>query len=109
MSAAGLALQMLPPRVPRFWLAMEPVHEADCMRSGRSAAMSCAAADVGEGGAGADVDGVGLDADEAKLFEVLDGEQGFLREAACAEGDHELGASGDGGVLAGLGRELLQD
>ena len=39
MSAAGEALQMLPPRVARFWLAMEPVQEADWMRSGRSRAM----------------------------------------------------------------------
>jgi len=68
-----------------------------------------AAADVGEGGAGADVDGVVVDADEAELVEVVDGEEGFLREAACAEGDHELGAAGDGGVLAGVAIEHGED
>jgi len=40
VSAAGEALQMLPPRVPRFWLATEPVQEADWAMSGRSAAMA---------------------------------------------------------------------
>jgi hypothetical protein len=29
VSAAGEALQILPPSVARFWLAMVPVHEAD--------------------------------------------------------------------------------
>jgi len=55
------------------------------------------------------VDGIVVEADEAELAEVVDGEQGFLREAAYAEGDHEFGAAGDRGVLAGVGRELLQD
>jgi len=64
-----------------------------------------AAADVGEGGSGADVDGVVVKADEAELAEVVDGEKGFLREAACAEGDHELGAAGDGSV-ASFGKEV---
>ena len=40
VSAAGEALQMLPPSVARFWLAMVPVQEADSMSSGRSAAIS---------------------------------------------------------------------
>ena len=40
---------------------------------------------------------------------MVDGEEGFLRETACAEGDHDLGATGDGGMLAGLGGEEVQD
>ena len=105
MSAAGEALQILPPRVARFWLAMEPVQEADWMRSGSDSAIIFAAANVGEGGAGADMDGVGGDVDEAELGEVVDGEEGFLVEAAGGEGDHELGAAGDGGGLFGRGSD----
>ena len=40
MSAAGLALTMLPPMVPRFWLAMLPVQLAAWVRSGKSSAMT---------------------------------------------------------------------
>ena len=46
------------------------------------------AADVGEGGVGADGDGGGGGVDEAELGEVVDGEEGFLGEAAGGEGDH---------------------
>ena len=86
MSAAGEALTMLPPRVPRFWLAMEPVQLAAWVRSGKSLGDGGVVADVGEGGAGADGDGVGGDVDEAELVEVLDGEEvsGLRRPAPRA-------------------------
>ena len=88
---------MLPPRVPRFWLAMLPVQEAAWTRSGKSAARTAWLADVGVGGSGADGDGVGGGGDEAEFAEVVDGEETLLREMAGSEGDHEFGASGDGG------------
>jgi hypothetical protein len=62
------------------------------------------AADVSECGSGADGDFGGGVCDEAELAEVVDGEEGFLREAAGGEGDHELGAAGDGGE-GGVGGE----
>ena len=55
------------------------------------------------------MDGVVVEADEAELAEVVDGEEGFLREAAYAEGDHEFGAAGEEGVLAGVGGEGRED
>jgi len=55
------------------------------------------------------VDGVVVEADEAEFAEVMDGEEGFLREAAYAERDHEFGAAGQEGVLAGVRREGRED
>ena len=40
---------------------------------------------------------------------MVDGEEIFLGEAACSEGDHEFGAAGDGGVVAGVFGEGLED
>lgn len=61
-----------------------------------------AAANVGEGGGGAEGDLVGFVADEAEIGEVGDGEEGLGREAAGVEGDHEFGAAGEEGVLVGM-------
>ena len=65
------------------------------------------AADVGEGGSGADGDVVGGDGDEAEFAEVVDGDEVLLREMAGSEGDHEFGAAGDGGE-GGVGGEGFQ-
>ncbi len=108
MSAAGLALTMLPPMVARFWLAMLPVQLAAWMRRGKSFGDGGVVADVGEGGTGADGDGVGGVFDEAELFEVPEGDELAGLEVAGAEGHHELGASGDGGVVVGRVGEDLQ-
>ncbi len=62
---------------------------------------------VGEGGSGADDDGVGCVFDEAELFEVPEGDELAGLEVAGAEGNHEFGASGDGGVVVrGVGEDL---
>ena len=103
------ALTMLPPRVPRFWLAMVPVQLAACARMGNSSGDDGVFADVGEGGSGADGDGVGSDFDEAELFEIPEGDEFSGLEAAGAECDHEFGAAGDGGVAVGRVGEDLQD
>src|SRR5260370_11065468 len=63
--------------------------------------------DVGEGCSGADDDGVGCVFDEVELLEVPEGDELAGLEVAGAEGDHEFGASGDGGVvLRGVGEDL---
>ena len=64
-------------------------------------------ADVGEGGAGADGDGVGVTSMKRSSLRWLM-ERSLRGEAAGGEGDHELGASGDGGVEAGVVGEDFQ-
>ena len=65
-----------------------------------------AATKVGEGGARADVQGFSFYAEEAELAEMLDADEGALREAAGVERDHELGAAGEELVASGFGGEL---
>src|SRR6266851_938931 len=64
---------------------------------------------VGEGGSGADDDGICSVFDEAELLEVPEGDELAGLEVGGAEGDHEFGASGDGGVVVRRVGEDLQD
>jgi hypothetical protein len=107
VSAAGDALQMLPPSVPRFWLAMEPVQDADLDKQRKVGGNFFAAANVGKRSSCADGYRISSDADETQLAQMIDREQRFLREAAGVERDHDLSSAGDGRVLAGLSGELL--
>ena len=66
---------MLPPRVPRFWLAMEPVQLAAWARMGNSFGDEMVLADVGEGSACADDQRVGGYFDEAEFVEVPEGDE----------------------------------
>src|SRR5216683_1230421 len=66
-------------------------------------------ADIGECGSGTEDDGVRGDFDEAKLLEVPERDEFFGLETAGAEGDHQLGTAGDGGVVIGRVGEDLQD
>ena len=55
MSAAGLALTILPPRVPRFWMARAPVARALFTRLGEVAMEGRAIQHFAEGRQGAEM------------------------------------------------------
>ena len=108
MSAAGLALTMLPPMVARFWLAMLPVQLAAWVKRGKCFAMAgLLRISVKVEAAPMMMASAGL-FDEAELFEIPERDELAGLQAACAESDHELGASGDGGVVVGGVGEDLQ-
>ena len=108
MSAAGEALQRLPPRVARFWLAMEPVQEADWVRSGRSAAMAGLRRMSVKVVLAPMVMVVGVTWMKRSSVRWLMERRDFWVRRPAAEGDHELGAAGDGGVGAGVGGEEVE-
>jgi len=66
-------------------------------------------ADVGEGGAGSNDDGIGSGFDEAELFEIPERDELLSLKAACPKSHHDLGAAGDGGVAVGRVSQNLED
>ena len=101
MSPAGDALTMLPPMVPRFWIWTAPMVAAASASTGRCAATSGGATQVGLGAQRADDERTRPTRDAPQLVEPPDVQQalGWLADLA-RDADHQVRATRDGCPVA---------